>query len=237
LTWIPPFDRLAPMRKVYLGAAAAAILLTMATWRAAHMPYFSPGAHTILRQDSNAGALIGFFAVVAVALVCLTALASGEARLAWRISLGGFAAYTAAVIAVSLVTPQTIVTPGDSYCYDLWCIGVQQVTATPAGASTLYTVQVRLASDANRVKTSAGADLPYLVDEKGRRFRLMQDPSAAPLDTALKPGESVTTSATFEAPNAHRLYLTRDYPVMPWVHLYLGSDISLFHRRTLLRIL
>jgi len=228
------------MRKLYKSAIPAAILLVTAAWRASYTPYFSPGAHAILRQDSNAGALIGFLVVVAAIIGCLIALAlrergkSQEARLAWRISLGGFAAYTAAVIVVSLVTPQTIVTAGDSYCYDLWCIGVQQVTATPTG----YTVQVRLSSDANRVKTSVGDALPYLVDEQGRRFNLTQDASVTPLNTTLSPGESVTTSLTFaRPPNAHRLYLTRDYPVMPWAQLYLGSDISLFHRHTLLRVI
>jgi hypothetical protein len=232
------------MRRVFIAAMSTAIVLTLLTWRAAHTLYFSPGTHAILRQDSNTGAATGFLVVLATAIGCLTALVLREngkpeqAKVAFRISLGGFAAYTAAVIAVSLATPRMIVTGGDSYCYDLWCIAVQKVTATPAGQNTLYTIQVRLSSDANRVKTSAGNALPYLLDDQGHRFSLAQDPSVTPMDTTLSPGESVTTSVTFTAsPKTHRLYLTRDYPVLPWVPLYFASDISLFHRRTLLRAL
>jgi hypothetical protein len=43
---------------------------------------------------------------------------------------------------------------------------------------------------------------------------------------------------TFHAPrNTGSLYLMANESGAPWVHLYYDSDISLFHRRTLLRIL
>ncbi len=35
-------------------------------------------------------------------------------------------AYTALTIAVSLLLPQKVVNPGQSYCVDSWCIGIQQ---------------------------------------------------------------------------------------------------------------
>jgi hypothetical protein len=53
-----------------------------------------------------------------------------------------------------------------------------------------------------------------------------------------QPNESVKTTLSFLAPvNARTLYLTGGQLQMPWVYLYFGSDISPFHRRTLLRIL
>jgi hypothetical protein len=218
-------------------------VLIAATWRAAQTTYFSPGTHTVVRQDSNAGAVLGFLVMVAAAIGCLAGFAvlaggkSAAARRVLGITGGGFVAYVAAAIAVSLATPRTIVTPGDSYCYDLWCIGVQQVTAVPAGGNAVYTIAVRLSSDANRVKTSAGGAVPYLMDGRGRRFSPAQDPAATPLTATLRPGESFTTTVRFVVPaGARRLYLTRDNPVMPWVPLYFGSDLAPFHRRTLLRV-
>ena len=98
--------------------------------------------------------------------------------------------------------------------------------------------QVRLFSDANRVKTSAKQTSLYLLDEQGRHYPLIPAASAIPVDVTLGPGQSVFTSLAFvAAANTRKLYLTRDYPAMPWAQLYFGSDISLFHRRTLLRVL
>jgi len=49
----------------------------------------------------------------------------------------------------------------------------------------------------------------------------------------------VETSFAFRAPrNARKLYLmAKDAGFPPWVYMYFGSDISLFHRRARLRIL
>jgi len=101
-------------------------------------------------------------------------------------------------VLVSLITPRTIVSVGDSYCWDLWCVGVQQVNATAQGANTLYTA-----------------------------------------DVTVNPGESVEASLSFVAPaNAGKLYLMgKEGVMMPWLYMGFGSDVSLFHRRTLLRVL
>jgi hypothetical protein len=59
-------------------------------------------------------------------------------------------------------------------------------------------------------------------------------------DVTVQPGESVKSSLAFLAPpNARKLYLMGNagQVFLPWVYLYFGSDISLFHRPTLLRIL
>ena len=155
-----------------------------------------------------------------------------------RASAGALAVYFAAVVLVSLLTPRTIVSIGDGYCYDLWCIGVQRVDATPQGQNILYTAEVRIFSDANRVPAHEKNFL-YVVDEQGRRFPLFHDSSSVPVDDiTVKPGESVSTSLSFLAPaNARKLYLTGERLEMPWVYLYFGSAVSPFHRRTLLRVL
>jgi hypothetical protein len=147
--------------------------------------------------------------------------------------------YSAVVTVISVMTPRTIVSVGDGYCYDLWCVGVQKVDVVPQGQNVVYKAQVRLFSDANSVKTSARGASVYLVDEQGRRFPLVADANKNPLDVTLSPGETVNTEFTFvAAADARQLFLTRDSgDLPPWVFLYLGSDISPLHRRTLLRVL
>ncbi len=230
-------------KRIGLAALLAAAALSAASWWAGQRPYVSPGNHMTLYMDSNLGAIVGFLITVAVVLGVLLTIAllmcgkTGAAAGVGKACGCGFAAYLAAVVVVSLITPRTIVSIGDGYCYDIWCIGVQQVNAAPRGESVLYKVDVRIFSDANHVKTSRDKDSLYALDEQGRRFPLEQDASVIPLDVTVEPGESVSTSVTFLAPaNARTLYLTLDYPVAPWVPLYLGSDISPFHRRTLLRV-
>jgi hypothetical protein len=225
-------------------ALLAVASLAVAAWRAGQQTTVSPGAHLVLRQDSsNLGAAAGFLLCLAagigilVSAVLRSAGNSRQARRVWRISAATFGGYVAAVIVVSLLTPRTIVSVGDGYCYDLWCIGVQQVHASPQGANLRYTAEVRLFSDANRVPTRRDKEFLYVLDEQGRRYPVMQEATAVPLDTTLGPGESVNTSVTFLAPaNAGKLYLAGGSLVMPWVPFYLGSDIAPFHRRTLLRV-
>ncbi len=145
-----------------------------------------------------------------------------------------------AVVLVSLLTPRTIVNIGDSYCWDLWCLGIQNVNATPQGQNILYTAEVSLFSDADTVQLEV-TDQPkrffYLMDEQDRRFPILTYSSLGAADVALKPGESLKSSLTFLAPaSARKLYLADDLKWPPWVCLYFGSDLNPFHRRTLLRV-
>jgi hypothetical protein len=147
--------------------------------------------------------------------------------------------YLAALVLVSLLTPRTIVNIGDGYCWDLWCIGIQQVNATPSGQNILYTAEVRIFSDANRVPTHREKGFLYVVDDRGRRFDILQSaPGVPPMDIAVSPHEAVRTWLSFVAPsNARKLYLTGDHVAAPWVYLCFGSDISPLHRRALVRVL
>ena len=222
-----------------LGVAA----LCLTSWWVGQRPYITPGTQVVFRQDSNLGATVGFlvFLVTVVGGLASSILRqNGRIRAAKRArwaSASTIIVYLAAVLLVSLLTPRTIVSIGDSYCYDIWCIGVQSVNAAPQGQNILYTARVRIFSDANRVSTSRAMDFLYARDDQGRRFPLIQDSSVIPADVTVNPGESVETSLMLLAPaNVQKLYLTGDYAVMPWVPLYFGSDMSPFHRRTLLRL-
>lgn len=224
-------------------------VLLAASWWIGQRPYITPGTNLVFRMDSNVGGLIGFFGF----FILLPATIVGSFSLLSCINdrnFGGDAArvgkvctwivlpYVAAIMLVSMLTPRKIVSIGDGYCWDLWCLGVEQVNATPQGQNILYTAKVRLFSDANRVPASREKNFLYAIDEQGRRFPVFQKLSAFPLDVTVRPSESVTTSLSFFAPpNAKKLYLTGDQVAMPWVYLYFGSDINPLHRRTLLRIL
>src|SRR5262249_39699760 len=74
---------------------------------------------------------------------------------------------------------------------------------------TLYKLNVRIFSDANSVRVSFSAVSLFLQDERGRRFPLLEDPSAIPYDTSLDPQQSMNTRLTFKVPaDVKELFLT-----------------------------
>ncbi len=84
----------------------------------------------------------------------------------------------------------------------------------------------------------------YLMDERGRRFELIDDPSAIPLETPLNPRESIDTTLTFAvAADAQHLFLPTSYHhigdedgIPFWVQLYFGGRTNYLHKRTLIRV-
>jgi len=196
----------------------------------------------IVHSDA-VGSMVFFLVMVISALtlvVVLMCLASREFRFAGKILKwwgAGFVAYTALTIAVSLLLPQKVVNPGQSYCVDIWCIGVQGVTKIPLGQDVVYKAKVRIFSDADNVKVSAKGASLYLVDERGRRFSIVPDPAAIPFDTELSPKQSVDTTLTFRVPaDAQHLFLRGDGDL--WItYFFIGDDSALLHRPTLIRVL
>jgi hypothetical protein len=198
----------------------------------------------VIHSDSNLGAALALavvFGAFTMVPMSVALYASGKSRRALKTLLASaalLATYAVAVMAVSLCAPQKIVNVGDSYCVDIWCIGVAGVSPKPLGQQTVYKVDVRIFSDGGTT-SAKGASL-YLVDERGRRFPLVNDSAAIPFDVTLNPGQSINTSLTFvTAADARQLFLTGDTQREPpfWVRLYFGSDDSLLHKRTLLRVL
>jgi len=197
----------------------------------------------IVHSDA-VGSMVFFLVMVVSVLmfvVVLMALAGREFRFAGKI-LGwwsaGFVAYTVLTIAVSLVLPQKIVNPGQSYCVDSWCIGIQNVTKTELGQNVAYKADVRIFSDLNRGTTSAKGASLYLVDERGRSFPLVPDPAVIPFDTELSPKQSVDTSLTFlVAADAQHLALRGDGPGVWIAKFFIGDDSAWLHRPTLIRVL
>jgi hypothetical protein len=242
----------AERRKIGLTALLATALIGGASWWASQWQYhLTPGTNLVFREASNAGAWAGLMVFVAAAIPGLAAAFAAhdgkfhEAARAGRICAVIAGPYRAALVLVSLTTPGTLVNIGDSYCYDLWCVGINQVKATPGGHETLYTAEVRIftgSTHPHRLPAAQAKDFFYVLDDQGRRYPLLKQASFVGADVTVQPGEPVKSSLAFRGQaNVRKLYLmgeaggTTLYP--PWVYLYFGSDISLFHRRALLRIL
>jgi len=184
-------------------------------------------------------------------LVSLGMLAARKFRTAAKVAAASAAAlglYLVAGVVIGWMSPQTVVTRGDSYCWDLWCMGIQRVQTTARGAEMVYTIDVRFFSDANSVKTGMDEARLFLVDDRGRRFSLVEDRSVIPINTRLDPGQSLETSLTFVTPDdATHLFLTGDAPVpghlpVAWRFLALYMDLhigyeKLAHKPTLLRVI
>jgi hypothetical protein len=228
-------------QKLWTGAALAIVALFAVSRWLGQRPYITPGTHQVFRMDSTLGFFLEFLMVLSLVITALITLLAGRRR--W-IAPCIAAAYVGAVVLVSLLTPRTIVNIGDSYCWDLWCVGIQSVNTTPQGPNILYKAEVSLSVDSDTAQLEL-TDPPkdpakqffYVMDELGRRFPILAYAPIPNGKVTVKPGESVKSSLTFLAPeNARNLYLTGDVGAPPWVRLYFGSDLNPFHRRTLLRV-
>jgi NAD(P)-dependent dehydrogenase (short-subunit alcohol dehydrogenase family) len=82
---------------------------------------------------------------------------------------------------------------GDSFCYDIWCIGVTSVTPSAETGNAVYKVDVHIFSDAGSGGKIHGKMNLFLVDDHGRRFPLLPDPSVTPFTRDLAPQEGIDT--------------------------------------------
>jgi len=202
----------------------------------------------VVHSDSFFSAIMPFLAVLGGVIALLASLVLlafrklHAAKKTFVAALGGTALYILCLSAASLLTPRTIVNVGDSYCFDIWCVGIEHVSLSTPGSERLYKIDVHVFSDADHVKINAKGTSLYLLDERGRRFPLIHDPSAIPFDSILEPGQSIQTTLTFAAaPDARQLFLAGDrgVPRPFWVRLFFrhfGTDSSLFHTGAVLRV-
>jgi hypothetical protein len=139
---------------------------------------------------------------ITLATVAVAAMQGRRAKARRVVTVWGICAavYLALSLAVSYTRPQGILRVGEPWCFDDWCLVVDQVSQTPAPPQVSYNVQFRIFSRAGRATQRANGAWMYLIDERGHRYSPQADPSAVPLDVVLRPNESVSTSRVFRVP-------------------------------------
>src|SRR6185369_5255723 len=78
--------------------------------------------------------------------------------------------YMAASLAVAFARPQRVLSTGEDWCFDDWCLTVDDSRTIAAGPQTAYTVDFRVFSRARRVEQRALGAWIYLIDERGRMY-------------------------------------------------------------------
>jgi len=146
-----------------------------------------------------------------------------------------FAIYMTVVFIVALATPQRVYTVGEDRCFDDWCIAVEAADRSPAPEGILYTVTLRMSSQARRVNQREKGLRVYLIDDRGRRFDPRPDPAATPFDVMLAPGQAVRTKRVFLVPpDAHEVGLALSHEGPGW--LIIGEDGNPLHKRAVMRL-
>lgn len=105
--------------------------------------------------------------------------------------------YLGLSVVVSYLRPQRVLSVGEPWCFDDWCLTVDRVTEGPAGS---YTTDLRLTSRARGISQRANGAWIYLIDQQGQRYAPAPAPDDVPLDVVLGPGEVRQTARTFLLP-------------------------------------
>jgi len=187
--------------------------------------------------------LLAVLASLATLVVAAVFATRGRRAQALRILLAycvAAVAYLTTGIAVAYFKPQRVIRTGDPWCFDDWCLTVEQVSHALGPAGTSYQVGLRIFSRARRVAQRANGAWLYLIDDRGRLYSPESDPSAVPLDVLLQPEESVTTSRVFHVPDeVHQLGLITGHggPYCgAMAFLVIGESGCLFGKPAMIRI-
>lgn len=144
-------------------------------------------------------------------------------------------AYGAALVGVSLSSPQHVLSVGEDRCWDDWCIAVTNVKRAPTSGGNSYAVTLRLSSAAKRVSQRENGVTVHLVDDQGRRYDSDSITIEPPFNILLGPGESTETVRVFQLPADARgleLFFSHNGPGK----FIIGNDGSFFHKPTIIRI-
>ncbi len=187
--------------------------------------------------------IVACLSAVVTLIIALALAISGHPRKALKLLLVlcfCTVGYLATGLAVSRTRPQHLLSPEEPWCFDDWCLKVEDVTRTPALPLMAYNVHLRIFSRARRVAQRAKGAWIFVMDENGNRYFPDPDPGATPLDVRLEPLESITTSCTFRVPaNVQQLGLITGHGgpycgVMSF--LIIGQAGCVFNKPTMIRI-
>ena len=183
--------------------------------------------------------------LISVVTIAVAAVSAARGRLSTALKILRLycicaAGYLALAVAVAFLKPQRVMSIGDPWCFDDWCLMVEKVDRTAGPSQVAYNVELRIFSRARRVTQRANGAWIYLIDGRGRRYSPDPAPSAVPLDALLRPQESATTLRVFHVPpDAHELGLITGHggPYCgPMDMLIIGSGGCLFRKPIMIRI-
>jgi hypothetical protein len=187
-----------------------------------------------------------FLACLLATVVTLLAAAGTAIRGQWRragsiLKRLGIAAvgYILLVLMVSAALPQRVLSIGDPWCFDDWCLSVDGVNRVDGQPDVAYRVSLTVFSRAKRVSQRAKGAWIYLIDGRGQRYEPLQDAGEVPLDVLLQPGDSVKTWRTFRVPaSASGLGLITGHggPYCSPFPPIIGEAGCVFHKPTMVRI-
>jgi hypothetical protein len=162
--------------------------------------------------------------------------------------------YALALVSVAALSPQRALTMGQERCFDDWCLAATHAAQQPAvGVAPLVVtaqgrfvvVTVRVTSHAKAISQRALDVQLYLLDGAGRRYDASSagqraldaaDQSGHPLASELAPSGSFTHTVVFDIPtDAGPLALVVSHGAFPGA-IIIGSDQSVFHRPTIIRL-
>jgi hypothetical protein len=150
------------------------------------------------------------------------------------------AAYFVIALAFDFFKPQRVIAVAEPWCFDDWCLQVENIERAPRGSKVSYDVKIRIYSTARGISQRANGAWIYLIDEQGRRYSAKPNPSTKPLTVKLGPEQSVSTSRAFEVPAEVRtvgLITGHGGPYCGAMSLLIiGEGGCLFNRPTLIRI-
>ena len=148
-------------------------------------------------------------------------------------------AYFVFALAVDFFKPQRVISIQQPWCFDDWCLQVENVNRSSNGHNVFYTLNLRLFSTARQVSQRAKGAWIYLIDEQGRRYSPNPDPLTMPLAVELGPQQSVTTSRAFTIPaDVRKLGLITGHgsPYCVMDALIIGEGGCIFNKPTMIRI-
>jgi hypothetical protein len=182
------------------------------------------------------------FASAAMLSVVIATVLRGRFRQAAKLlAMAGvcLALYLGVIVVVSLASPPRLMALGEDRCFDDWCIAVKELARSELPSMTAYTVTLRLSNRARRAAQRENGVVVTVLDEAGRRFEAAANPAAAPFNVLLQPGQSVTTTRTFDISGASgQLNLAVEhagFSRFPGLFI-IGDDSSLFHKPTIVRV-
>jgi len=182
--------------------------------------------------------IASFLATGAVLVSALVAAIRGRWSTFRKLLIGWgvFAAvYFGALVAISLATPQRLMSVGENRCWDDWCIAVTKVQRATTTEGALLTVTLRMSSTAKRVTQRENGLSVYLIDDRGRRYEPVPSDSAKPFGVPLGPGESAETERVFQvAADSHGIALAFKHAGPG--KIIIGDDESFLHKPAIVRI-